>query len=382
MTAPRTLCALLGALALLGLPQTAGAADPATNAALKYYQGFELLTRLDKEQQKLLEQWDTIPLDGAAVKLLDDGRHTLLYLQRGAKLAHCNWGLDYEDGPTLLISHLQPARNTARLAALRMRYRFEQGDPQGALEDFVATLVLSRHVASDPILISILVQYAIEATAIEALAGHLPKLGTPALQTLAARLETLPPASTVAQAVRLIEKEQMLNWMVRKIKESEKQGQDAWREVIKQIAASEKEAEVFFKTVGPASAAEVLRIVEGMAQHYDEMAKLLPLPKDQFEAQWPGFVQKARAANPMAAQILPSMDHFLASHYRAGTRMALFKAAIAVAQGGPDRLKTIRDPFGQGPFEYRALPQGFELKSKLTYKGEPVKLTVGQAKKQ
>ena len=58
---------------------------------------------------------------------------------------------------------------------------------------------------------------------------------------------------------------------------------------------------------------------------------------------------------------------------------ALFRAALAVANGGPDKLKEAqyRDPFGTGPFEYRARPQGFELVAKLTVRGEPVKLTVG-----
>jgi hypothetical protein len=53
------------------------------------------------------------------------------------------------------------------------------------------------------------------------------------------------------------------------------------------------------------------------------------------------------------------------------------KAAVAVVQGGPDRLKDIHDPFGDGPFEYRALEKGFELKSKLLYHEKTVTLTVG-----
>ena len=57
------------------------------------------------------------------------------------------------------------------------------------------------------------------------------------------------------------------------------------------------------------------------------------------------------------------------------------KAAIAVARGGPDKVKDFRDPFGDGPFEYKALPQGFELRSKLQFRGEPVVLQVGQPPK-
>ena len=61
--------------------------------------------------------------------------------------------------------------------------------------------------------------------------------------------------------------------------------------------------------------------------------------------------------------------------------MALLKAAIAVVQDGPNKLKDMKDPFGNGRFEYRPLEKGFELKSKLLFSGQPVTLTVGQGKK-
>jgi hypothetical protein len=72
------------------------------------------------------------------------------------------------------------------------------------------------------------------------------------------------------------------------------------------------------------------------------------------------------------------MDKLAAAQRRAQTQMALFKAALAVVQGGPDKLKDIQDPFGEGPFAYQPLDRGFELKSKLLYHNEkPVTLTVG-----
>ena len=45
---------------------------------------------------------------------------------------------------------------------------------------------------------------------------------------------------------------------------------------------------------------------------------------------------------------------------------------------GVAALKNHPDPFGQGPFEYKALPQGFELKSKFVMDGQPATLTVGK----
>ena len=56
----------------------------------------------------------------------------------------------------------------------------------------------------------------------------------------------------------------------------------------------------------------------------------------------------------------------------------MLKAAIAIVQGGQEKLKDSKDPFGSGPFEYKpAEGGGFELRSKLTIKDGPVTLRVG-----
>jgi hypothetical protein len=102
------------------------------------------------------------------------------------------------------------------------------------------------------------------------------------------------------------------------------------------------------------------------------------LPPEAFDARYPAFVERAKAANPLASLNLPNKDTFIPAQRRAQARMALFRAALAVVQGGPGRLEDVKDPFGDGPFEYRALDRGFELKSKLLYQGKPVTLTVRQ----
>jgi hypothetical protein len=74
------------------------------------------------------------------------------------------------------------------------------------------------------------------------------------------------------------------------------------------------------------------------------------------------------------------MDKYVAAQRRSQAQMAILKAALAVVQGGPEKVKEFRDPFGDGSFEYRRLDTGFELKSKLLFKDQPVTLTVGAGK--
>ena len=70
-----------------------------------------------------------------------------------------------------------------------------------------------------------------------------------------------------------------------------------------------------------------------------------------------------------------------ASERRNLTQRTLFRAAINVVQGGPEKVKETMDPFGDGPFEYRAFDGGFELKSKFKYKDQQFTLTVGRETK-
>lgn len=240
----------------------------------------------DVVQEKLLHEWNKVPLDATALKLIDSSRSSRMYLHRGARLQRCDWSLDYQDGIGLLLPHLAKARDLARLVALHARQEFAQGHWQAGVEDTTAILGLARHVGADPIMICLLVSYAIESIAIEATAPYLPELKALAPRLLA-DFEALPAAATFPQTV-LNEKKHMAGWLIEKLKEEEQRNQ---------------------------------------------------------------------------AQI------------------ALFKAALAVVRGGPGKLKDLKDPFDDGPFEYRAVGNGFELKSKLIFKGEPVTLVVGQTKK-
>ena len=75
--------------------------------------------------------------------------------------------------------------------------------------------------------------------------------------------------------------------------------------------------------------------------------------------------------------MLPSVIKVVDARDRYRARFAMLKAAVAVARDGQAALAKHNDPFGQGPFEYKALPQGFELKSKFVMDGQPASLTAG-----
>ncbi|MFN6109934.1 MAG: hypothetical protein ACK493_06135, partial [Planctomycetota bacterium] len=84
--------------------------------------------------------------------------------------------MDIAQGPMLVLPHVQKARELARQSDLRARYRFSQGDSAGAIDDIRASLGLSRAIGKDQLLISMLVQIAIDRESMNLAAAYLPQL--------------------------------------------------------------------------------------------------------------------------------------------------------------------------------------------------------------
>jgi hypothetical protein len=356
--------------------------DLGANAAGKYWQAFALLPNMTKHEEELLEQWNKVALDAAALKLIDASRGSLEYLHRGAKLPRCDWSLDYQDGPFLRLPYLGKARNLARLAALNARHEFEEGHWKAGAEDVTDLLKLARHLETEPMMIVQLLGFMVETTAIEVAAPYLPQSKPVLPEVVSAALDALPARPTLSQMV-LKEKQIGPEWLIQRLTEAEQHKKGSWEAAWKELffAPNEKgEDQNRELTQSARTFDQAVKMLKDLLPFSDELAKVTALPPKEFDAQYPEFVQKVKATGPLAILIL-STNSTIASERRNQAQIALFKAAIAVVQNGPDKLKDIKDPFGDGPFDYRALDTGFELKSKLLYQEKPVTLTVGQGKK-
>jgi hypothetical protein len=265
----------------------------------------------------------------------------------------------------------------ARLAALHARAEFEQGHWKAGGEHVLAILRLARHVQVDPIMVNHLVGYVTEQVAIDAAAPYLPSLKGQMPADAAAALDRLP-ASPSLSGIMAQEKDSFLLWTVRELKAAEARKPGSWQDFWKGLFAGDENPDNRRVAESAKTVEQAVQMVESLIPVYGELEKLTALPWKEFDARYPEFVRKASADNPLAKVIVPAVDKVAAARRRAEARLAMFKAAIAVVQGGPDKLKEFKDPFGDGPFEYRALDNGFELKSKLIFKDKPVTLTVGK----
>ncbi len=350
----------------------AGQSDLGPNAALQYWQAFAQMPALDEEQQKILDEWSTVSLkDPSVEKLVTESHNSIKYLHRAARLERCDWGLDYNDGVSLMLPHLPKARDLARLAALHARYEMERGNSRALRDDATGMMALARHVARDPIMICVLVRFLIQDMVVDLVAPYVPQLDAKYADSKA-MLESLPPSSGVLDTFDM-EREYFLVWIVRKIKEEEKRDPGAGLKLWNNLLGPD--APRALKQIQ--SLDQAIKLTEGVIPVYDELKELVALPPAEFDARYPDFQQQNLKPDTVAAFLIPQIDNLLAKERRSQARVAMLLAAIAVAEGGPNQLKDIDDPFGGGPLEFHKLDKGFELKSQLRYEGEQVTLKIG-----
>ena len=202
----------------------------------------------------------------------------------------CDWQLDYEAGPMLLLPHLQKARELSRTALLRARLRFAAGETDAAVEDVVAVLKMARDSGRSPLLISLLVDIAIEKTATEVLAANLPRLQPEQLDQLAVSLKQLPPTATFADCVHL-EGRLFGGWLERRVETEAAKLADpkAGGKLITAIQregifgddgkadASDPEGQRQRDMIQSLTVAEVRESLRRLRADYEEMAKIASL---------------------------------------------------------------------------------------------------------
>jgi hypothetical protein len=377
----RALC--LGLVVLPPLDSSRGGTldAPESNAALKYWQAFSTLPRFTDAEQTKIHDYLTASLDDDARKIVSQADYSLRMLHQGAALRHCDWGVSPEEGIYVRFTQAPASRVLANLACLRARMRFAEGKRDEAIEDVVDTLTMSRHIPLCGTNIMLLVGYAIESVAIDALAHDLPKLDAGSIRSLRSRLETLPPGMDAAAALKS-EEVFYLVWFIRIVKQAKDKDQLVSLLDFVNLEAEGKpsgsnKARQFVEECG--SVANVLRFAEETRGSYDATSKLLELPLDRFEREFEAESAK-RASNPVFKFFFPAMLNVRRAEARMNIRRSLLKAALAVQLEGRAALKNYLDPVVGGPFEYVATPAGYELRSQ--YKGNAAKLVVLQVGRQ
>src|SRR5438067_10649880 len=109
----------------------------------------------------------------------------------------------------------------------------------------------------------------------------------------------------------LFEKQIGARWIIKELKKAEQRKPGSWQDVWKEVfdvpdeggKSSNRDLVKSAKTFKQA-----VQLLEDLLPFYDRLAKVVVLPSKEVDTQYRKLVKEAKAANPLAAYILPAMD--------------------------------------------------------------------------
>ena len=361
------------------------------NPALLYHQGFSLRPDLEQADHDFLftNEWRERILDERFGTLI--GRYDNSFkLFRRARYAQvpCDWGLDLSDGPEALLPGLAKAKNAAQTARLRTMWHLKNGKPEEAREDLLAAFALGRQVSRDKVLISALVQFAIENMIASIVAENAYQLPAEILRELANGFETAPRQGLVADCIAN-ENVSFPQYFMRRIEEFRAQDESRALARIREVMgnafnSAEPPAVRGVRFEGSEGAAKADRIIAAgggtidgllalfrdLPPLYEQVERILRLPASEYDkpmSEFQGMVGKH--PNPLVKEFLSLFDNCRKKEFATQITMAMARAGIEYKLRGEEGLQSVLDPctgepFGVERFMFEGVDRGFKLKSK------------------
>jgi hypothetical protein len=354
------------------------------NPALLYYRAFLLtpepmsdadrnyLSSKQGKEQKLPERF------GQIVANYDS--QFLLVRRAAHATVPCDWGIDLSDGPNIMLPYLARAKAVAQAAQVRAVWALQHNRQGDARDELLAALVLGRNAGSDGTSIGVLVQLAIEALDYSTVAQNFGQFSPETLQQLVNGLDAAPARHMLAACIPN-EKLCTYDWMLRKILELQKAHPNDDAKVMAgfrdcgYVTVMEEIGDTNFwpRIVAASGGASegVVRLLRETEPLYPRFAELMTVPQPEYETQAQQFSADIhKSQNPFFIGMALVWEKFQgrAREFRAQAQLAMVHAAVEYKLHGEAGLKSVMDPFGNGPFAFqrfvfKGVDRGFILKS-------------------
>ncbi|MFM7564639.1 MAG: hypothetical protein ACKO81_16620 [Planctomycetota bacterium] len=370
------------------------------NAAVNYWQAFGLMPEWTEEEKKLRESLPaefSASLPSGVKELTERSGAALNALEPATRIEKCDWQLDISQGPMLVLPHLQKARELARQSDLRARYRFSQGDSAGGVDDIFASLRLSRAVGKDPILISMLVQIAIERGSMNLAAAYLPQLNEAERKQLLDVWQQSNATSAFVDSLRM-EKKVFGGWLKAEFERATagKRADESAGDFLKTLGLlagteSNPETKGTFEDLSKASVEMARKAIEEYHADCDKMIRIGGLDFAQRRVELAKFEQELQKSKEelkkaigdkkglgrqLSLLLLPAILGVSEKEEAWVARGKLFEVALKGIGGGEAGLAAAAKEMGM-KVDYVAKANGFELSTPLTKEGEVEKLSFG-----
>jgi hypothetical protein len=364
------------------------------NPALLYFQAYQYLPQLSEEDNKHLFDhpgaWPDQPFDERALGLLKqyDKAFKLIHRARFAQVP-CEWGYDLSDGPDALLPGLAPAKRMAQAARLRAMVSLDATQFEPMRDNVIAAYTLGRNLSADRILISTLVQIAIENILTSVIMENYYRLSADQLDELIQGFDRAPRRGLIVDTIST-EHDSFYGSIARtvqKISADADGNSDAfWTrfEAFWNPIATDPESKtgpepsaVRIRQIVGGDPAGTLRLLNELPALYKETARVMLLPYPEYKTQAPIlWDQFTNSKNPFIKQFFPLFTKLRGKEFSAVVRQEMVRAAAAYKRGGADSMRAIHDPLIGEPFEFsrveiEGVDRGFRLKCKEQFRDFP-----------
>lgn len=389
--------ALIAALALL--PTCARSAEAGfrtdINPALLYFQAYQQMPELSESDRKHLFEyrggaWPDEPFDDRALELIRayDNSFKLLHRARFSRVP-CDWGYDLTDGPEALLGGLAPAKRLAQVTRLRAMGALDANHMDALLDDVASAHTLGRSLSTDRVLISALVQFAIENILDSIVMENYYRLSAAQLDRIVAVFDSGPRRGLIADTIPT-EHDAFYGYVLRKVQSlaaaSNGDNDRFWKEFAafwnpiatdaENKAAPDPSTEQIHQAAG-GTAAGVLRLLEEMPPLYQETTQVMSAPYREYRQQLGPFTTRIQtSSNPFIKQFFSVFEKVREKEFQTILRQEMVRAAAAYKRGGMTALQSVSNPLVGGPFEFsrvdfEGVDRGFRLKSKEPIRDYP-----------
>jgi hypothetical protein len=253
----------------------------------------------------------------------------------------------------------------------------QHGSQAGARDDLLAAFVLGRNASRDGILISTLVQLAMEGIVYDTVMENFGRFSPETLKQLVDGFDAAPARGTMANAIATTEAHCFSDWVETRVLDLRKEypGNDA--KVLESIEQQVNDTNVWPRIVKAAGGTSdgFLKLVRDMQPLYPRLIRIMTLPQPEYEDQIQKFEAEIRESqNPLAQVFILQLLGARPKDFTFQAVEAMVRAAVEYKLHGESGLKSVIDPFGKGPFAFQrfmfeGVDRGFELKS--AYAGRP-----------
>jgi hypothetical protein len=357
------------------------------NPALLYWQAWGAMPTLSEPDHGYLftNEWRGQRLEARFGELLRQYDNSFKLLRRAAKArVPCEWGCDLSDGPEAILPGLAKAKAVVQTARLRVMWHLQNSEQAAARDDLLAAFVLGRNLATDGILISALVQIAIENICGSIIAENFSRFSPETLQEILAGIDASPARGTMVRCVAT-ERESFAGWLIRKLEDfraespDDPQVMERMRKLFQNVLTHPEQpdpqlGDKVFQAAGGTSAG-LIRYVKELWPLYDEVAGILAMPYQDSLSRWKAFDEKVKShPNLLVKEFFAAFEKCRKRECGAELKLAMVHAAVAYRVAGEAGLQRVKDPVAKEPFQVRrfvfdGVDRGFELKSNVNWRG-------------